>query len=76
MIMILQIEWGHLDLNTAKAYHLRIALQRLWNVPKITAEKYLKKWISWALKTHIPEIVKCGKTLKRHFEGVISVIMP
>ena len=65
----------HLDLKTAKAYHLRVALQRLWIIPRNMAGKYLKKWIAWALKTSIPEIVKYGKTLKRHFEGTINAIM-
>ena len=65
----------HLDLETAKAYHLRMALQRLWTIPKIMAEKYLEKWISWASRTGIPEIVKYGKTLKMHFKGIISAIM-
>ena len=57
----------HLDLKTAKAYHLRMALQRLRTIPKIMAEKYLEKWISWASRTGVPELVKYGKTLKMHF---------
>ena len=65
----------HLDLKTAKAYHLRVALQRLWTIPKIMARKYLERWISWAARTGIPEIVKYGKALKKHFEGIINAIM-
>ena len=65
----------HLDLQTARAYHLRIALQRLWTIPKIMARKYLEKWITRAIRTGIPEIVKYGRTLKRHFDGIISAIM-
>ncbi|EQD26282.1 transposase, IS204/IS1001/IS1096/IS1165 family protein [mine drainage metagenome] len=64
-----------LDLKTSKAYHLRMALQRLWTIPKYMAEEYLKRWISWAIKTGIPDIVKYGMTLKRHFKGIISAIM-
>lgn len=64
-----------LDLKTSKAYHLRIALQRLWTIPKSMAEKYLKKWIAWARRTGIPDIVKYGKTLKNHFKGIINAIM-
>ena len=64
-----------LDLNTSKAYHLRIALQRLWTIPKIMARKYLERWIAWATRTGIPEIVKYGKTVKRHFDGIIRAIM-
>ena len=64
-----------LDLKTSKAYHLRIALQRLWTIPKNMAERYLKKWIEWAMRTGIPDIVKFGKTLKNHFNGIINAIM-
>jgi transposase len=64
-----------LDLQTAKAYHLRIALQRLWAIPKIMARKYLEKWIQWATGSGIKEVVKYGRTIKRHFHGVINAIM-
>ena len=58
----------HLDLQTAKAYHLRIALQRLWTIPKIMASKYLEKWIAWAIRSGIREMVRYGKTIKRNFQ--------
>ena len=64
----------HLDLKTVKAHHLRMALQRLRTIPKIMAEKYLEKWISWASRTGVPDLVRYGKTLKMHFKGIISVI--
>ena len=44
-------------------------------IPKNVAEKYLKKWITWAIRTGIPDIVKFGKTLKNHFKGIINAIM-
>jgi transposase len=37
--------------------------------------EYLKEWIAWAIRTRIPEMVKYGMTLKRHFEGIINAIM-
>ncbi|MGE9810896.1 ISL3 family transposase [Ferroplasma acidiphilum] len=64
-----------LDLKTAKAYHLRIALQRLWTLPKNMAERYLGKWISWTLRSGIKEIVRFGKTIKRNSNGIINAIM-
>jgi transposase len=65
----------HLDLQTAKAYHLRIALQRLWTIPKIMAGKYLERWITWAIRSGIREVVRYGKSIKRHSEGIIRAIM-
>ena len=64
-----------LDLQTAKAYHLRIALQRLWTIPKIMTRKYLERWITWAIRSGIREVVRYGKSIKRHFEGIIRAIM-
>ena len=64
----------HLDLQTAKAYHLRIALQRLWTIPKVMASKYLERWIAWAIRSGIKEVVKYGKTIKRNFQGIINAI--
>jgi len=37
-----------LDLETSRAYHFKLALQRLWHLDVDTARTYLKKWISWA----------------------------
>ena len=60
---------------TAKAYHLRIALQRPWTIPKIMARKCLERSLAWATRTGILEMVKYGKTIKRHFDGIINAIV-
>ena len=38
------------------------------------AESYLRKWISWASRSRIPDIIKFGKTMKRHIEGFLEAI--
>ena len=53
-----------------------MALQRLWTIPKIMVEKYIEKWISLAARTGTREIMKYGKTLRVHFNGIISAIIP
>ena len=63
-----------LDLQTSHAYHFKIALQRLWQVNVPIAESYLRKWISWASRSKMPDIVKLGKTLKRHLNGILMAI--
>ena len=63
-----------LDLQTSHAYHFKIALQRLWQVNASIAESYLMKWISWASRSRMPEIIKLGKTMKRHIEGILEAI--
>ena len=52
-----------LDLQTSHAYHFKIALQRLWNLNAGIAESYLMKWISWASRSRMPDIINLGKRL-------------
>ena len=63
-----------LDLQTSHAYHFKIALQRLWQVNVSIAETYLRKWISWASRSRMPDIIKLGKTMKRHLDGIMEAI--
>jgi len=62
-----------LDLKTSRAYHIKLALQRLWNFryPKV-AERYLKKWYYWATHSRLQPVVAFAKTLKRHWDGVLN----
>jgi transposase len=63
-----------LDLRTSHAYPFMIGLQRLWQVNVAIAEDYLKKWISWASRSRMTDIVKLGKTMKTHFDGIMEAI--
>jgi transposase len=65
---------GTPDLQTSHSYHFKIALQRLWQVNVAIAEDYLRKWISWASRSRMPDIIKLGKTMKRHLEGIMEAI--
>ena len=37
-------------------------------------ESYLKKWISWASRLRMPDIVKLGKSIKRCLDGIFEAI--
>ncbi len=63
-----------LDLQTSHAYHFKIPLQRLWQVNASIAEEYLRKWISWASRSRMPDIIKLGKPMKRHIDGILEAI--
>ena len=63
-----------LDLQTSHAYHFKMALQRLWQVNVSIAESYLKKWISWASRSRMPDIIILGKTINRHLDGILEAI--
>jgi transposase len=38
------------------------------------AETYLRKWISWASRSRMLEIIKSGKTMKKHIDGILEAI--
>ncbi len=61
-----------LDLQTSHAYHFKIALQRLWQVNVSIAESYLRKWISWASRSRMPDVIKLGKAIR---SGINSAVV-
>jgi len=64
-----------LDLKTAKAYQIKIALQRLWEYKYCkVAQEYLKSWYNWAIRSRIHQIKEVAKTIKRHWDGILAFI--
>lgn len=62
-----------LNLRTVRAYNIKLALQEFWKFEdRETAEAYFKKWYFWATHSKLPAIVKAAKTLKNHWDGIIS----
>ena len=39
-----------------------------------SAEKYLKMWYNWAIRSRIEEIKDVAKTIKRHWDGILEFI--
>jgi transposase len=64
-----------LDTKTARAYHLKLALQRLWAFfyPK-AAERYLRSWYFWATHSKLTPMIEAAKTIKRHWHGILAFI--
>jgi transposase len=48
--------------------------QRLWHINAAIAENYLRKWISWASRSRMPDIIKLAKTIRRHLDGIMEAI--
>ena len=62
-----------LDLDTVKAYHLKLALQRFWDCASIQdASLYLRRWCSWALRSKLRPMIRVGGMIKSHWVGVIN----
>jgi transposase len=64
-----------LDLKTARAYHLKLALQRFWSFSYVaSAAKYLRRWYRWATHSRLEPMIRAAKAIKRHWRGVLAFI--
>lgn len=64
-----------LDLKTIRAYHIKVALQRLWAYKRRDfAEAYLKKWFWWATHSRLPQMRAVAHTIRRHWDGILRFI--
>lgn len=62
-----------LDLKTARAYHIKLALSRFWELKDPThAAHYLKRWYFWATHSRLKPVIEVAKAIKRYWNGVIS----
>jgi len=64
-----------LDLKTARAYHIKLALARFWEMADPTeAVVYLKRWYFWATHSRLSPVIKAARTIKRYWHGVVSYL--
>lgn len=64
-----------LDLKTARAYHIKLALARFWEIVDPTeAMAYLKRWYFWATHSRLSPVIKAARTIKRYWYGVVSFL--
>jgi transposase len=60
------------DLDTAKAYRMRLILQEIYRYPASIAPMVLQDWIQWGLRCRLTPIVEVAKMLQKHYDGVIQ----
>ena len=64
-----------LDLRTARAYHLKLALARFWEIADSKkALGYLKRWYFWATHSRLEPVIQAARTIKRYWKGVIGFL--
>ncbi|MDA3869711.1 MAG: ISL3 family transposase [Gammaproteobacteria bacterium] len=64
---------SELNLKTSRAYHLKINFQEFYNCPdRESGEACLNRWYYWATHSRIAPMIKVAKTIKRHWDGVLS----
>lgn len=59
------------NLQTGRAYRLKLAIQEFWSTPHIYADIYLREWIGWAMRSQLTPMVDLAKTIKQHEEGIL-----
>lgn len=59
------------ELDTAKAYRMRLILQEIYRYPAVIAPDVMKDWISWGLRCRLEPMVEVAKMLKNHYDGVV-----
>ncbi|TMN22629.1 ISL3 family transposase [Lentibacillus cibarius] len=60
------------ELDTAKAYRMRLVLQEIYQYPAQIAPMVLEDWIQWGLRCRLEPMVELAKTLRRHYDGVVQ----
>lgn len=64
-----------LDLRTAKAYQIKLALARFWEIADpAEAISYLKRWYFWATHSRLGPVIHAARTIKAYWKGIINFL--
>lgn len=66
-----ELDIKRLNLKTARAYHIRLNFQELWQQPPEQAEAFLRRWYFWATHSRLEPIIEAAYTIKHHWQGVL-----
>ena len=62
----------NMSLKTARAYHLRLAFQDVYQEPvRAWGEYFLNRWLSWAMRCRLEPMKQVARTIKTHKEGIL-----
>jgi len=66
-------ELKKLDLKTARAYQIKLALSRFWEIREPNkAEHYLMKWYFWATHSRLDPVIEVARGIKKYWQGVLN----
>jgi transposase len=67
------VKLSHYQLKTGRAYLIKLALQDVYfSHSRLDAEALLKGWYSWSIRSQIEQVKKVAKTIKEHWNGILS----
>ena len=60
------------DLETVRAYSIRLAIQKLWEFDNLkAAREYLDRCLSWASHSKLKPMVELAQFIRRHEDGIL-----
>ena len=60
-----------LNLKTARAWHIKLNFQELFQRPPEEAETFLKRWYFWATHSRLEPMKRAAATIRRHWDGIL-----
>ena len=60
-----------LNLKTARAWHIKLNFQELFQQPPEEAQGFLKRWYFWATHSRLEPIKRAAATIRRHWDGIL-----
>lgn len=57
-----------------RGYQLKEGLRKVFQCHADEVEIELKRWLSWASRSRIPEFVELSKKIRRHYNGIIATV--
>ena len=60
------------ELQTTKAYRMKICLQELFRYPSSIAPMVLQDWIQWGLRCRLEPMVEVAQMIQKHYQGIIQ----
>jgi transposase len=63
-------------LQVARAYALKETARELWDYDDPNeAERSWKRWLGWAQRSRLEPMIRVGRMIRRHFEGVLNGVL-
>jgi transposase len=67
-----ELSLAKLNLKSVRAMNIRETFQQIYSAKSPDEfELLLKKWYGWITRCQLSEMVKVGKTIKRHWDGIL-----
>ena len=60
-----------LNLKTARAWHVKLNFQELFQQSPEEAETFLKRWHFWATHSRLEPMKRAAATIRRHWDGIL-----